>query len=109
MIEILLNICVINAQILYNIKHSVSELTVKQFRETLIDKTLNLRPTSRKLVQETKENNCNNASMSNTGNQKRSAPNRKLQETEEKCSRNRKLRKRCTECYKKISKAKGFR
>lgn len=47
MTEILLNTCVINAQILYNMKHSNSKLTVKQFRESLIDKMLNLRPTRR--------------------------------------------------------------
>ncbi|KAL5238422.1 hypothetical protein ACI65C_010229 [Semiaphis heraclei] len=45
-----------------------------------------------------------------TGNQRRSAaPKHKIEETEEKCPRNRKLRKRCSECYKKISQEKGFR
>lgn len=50
MTEILLNTCVINAQTLYNMKHSNSKLTVKQFRESLIEKILNLKPNSRKLV-----------------------------------------------------------
>lgn len=51
MTEILLNTCVINAQTLYNTKHSNSKLIVKQFRESLIDKMIDLKPTGRKLVQ----------------------------------------------------------
>ncbi|XP_025420762.1 uncharacterized protein LOC112690873 [Sipha flava] len=106
MTEILLNTCVISTKILYNMKHSNSKLTVKQFRESLIDKILNLRPTSRKLVQST---NLNISTPSTSGNQRRSAPKHKLEVTEEKYPRNRKIRRRCTECYKKIAKENGFR
>lgn len=106
MTEILLNTCVINAQILYNMKHSNSKLSVKQFRESLIDKMLNLRPTSRKLVQRT---DLDISTTSTRGNQRTSAPKHKLEITEEKCPRNRKIRRRCTECYKRISEEKGFR
>jgi archaellin len=106
MTEILLNTCVISTKILYNMKHSNSKLTVKQFRESLIDKILNLRPTSRKLVEST---NLNISTPSTSGNQRRSAPKHKLEVTEEKYPRNRKIRRRCTECYKKIAKENGFR
>lgn len=106
MTEILLNTSVINAQIMYNMKHYDSKMNVKQFRESLIDKMLNLRPTSRKLAQQMTVPNT----PKSTGNQRRSAaPKHKIEETEEKCPRNRKLRKRCSECYKKISQEKGFR
>jgi len=43
------------------------------------------------------------------GKQRSAALKHKTQETEEKCPRNRKLRKRCSEYYKKISHEKGFR
>ncbi|XP_025205105.1 piggyBac transposable element-derived protein 4-like [Melanaphis sacchari] len=102
MTEILLNTSVINAQIMYNMKYYNSKMNVKQFRESLIDKMLNLRPTSRKLAQEM-------STPKTTGNQRRSAaPKHKIEETEEKCARNRKLRKRCTECYKKYHKKKDL-
>lgn len=52
MTEILLNTSVINAQILYNMKHYHSKMNAKQFRESLIDRMLHLRPTSRKSAQE---------------------------------------------------------
>lgn len=106
MTEILLNTSVINAQIMHNIKHNDSKMNVKQFHESLIDKMLDLKPTSRKLPQQMKMPNT----PQSTGNQRRSAaPKHKIEETEEKCPRNRKLRKRCSECYKKISQEKGFR
>ncbi|XP_029347881.1 piggyBac transposable element-derived protein 4-like [Acyrthosiphon pisum] len=106
MTEILLNTSVINAQIMHNIKHNDSKMNVKQFRESLIDKMLDLKPTSRKLPQQMTTPNT----LKSTGNQRRSAaPKHKIEETEEKCPRNRKLRKRCSECYKKISQEKGFR
>lgn len=106
MTEILLNTSVINAQIMHNIKHNDSKMNVKQFRESLIDEMLDLRSTSRKLSQQMTVPNT----LKSTGNQRRSvAPKHKLEETEEKCPRNKKLRKRCSECYKNISQEKRFR
>jgi len=93
MTETLLNTSVINAQIMYNINHHDSKINVKQFRESLIDKMLNLRPISRKLAQQITVPNTPKSS----GNQTRSAaPKYKIEETEEKCPRNRKLRRRCS-------------
>lgn len=80
-------------------------MNVKQFCESLIDKMLDLKPTSRKLPQQMTVPNT----PKSTGNQRSTAPKHKIEETEEKCPRNRKLRKRCSKCYKKISQEKGFR
>jgi len=73
MIKILLNTCVINAQILYNMRHCNSNMTVdtvrvkvKQFRESLINKMLNFTQTNGKHVQQANIYNINTHSFTET-------------------------------------------
>jgi len=44
--EIILNTFVVNAQIMYNEQNFQNKLTIRKFREVLVDEFLNLKPTS---------------------------------------------------------------
>ncbi|XP_008181865.1 uncharacterized protein LOC100572765 [Acyrthosiphon pisum] len=85
--EIILGTSVVNALIIYNTKTPQNKMSITQFREALVDQILGLDQPK--------------------GTQEHITPPRssislkhKFQETSEKCSRNRKIRKRCTHCYK---------
>lgn len=44
--EIILNTFVVNSQIMYNEQHFRNKLTIHKFREVLVDKLLEFKPTS---------------------------------------------------------------
>lgn len=95
--EILLGTSVVNALIVYNKIHE-RKLKITQFRELLVDQMLGLEKQNESIVNE----------PSTSGN-KRSKGNTKhyFQETTEKCSRNRRLRKRCVHCYQSVKDVEG--
>jgi len=92
--EIILGTSVVNALIIYNTKTPQNKMSITQFREALVDQILELDQPK--------------------GTQEHITPSRgsislkhKFQETSEKCSRNRKIRKRCTHCYKENAARNG--
>lgn len=99
--EIILNTFVVNSQIMYNEQNFRNKLTIHKFREVLVDKLLELKPTSLRV--------SNSEQPLDNRFQRRQLIKHKLEETEEKCSRNRKKRKRCIECYTKFSKELGYK
>ncbi|KAL4099071.1 hypothetical protein QTP88_023560 [Uroleucon formosanum] len=88
---------VVNALIVYNRTHE-RKLKITQFRKILVDQMLELEKQNESIVNEPP-----------TSGNKRSKGNTKhyFQETTEKCSRNRKLRKRCVHCYQSIKDVEG--
>ncbi|XP_025197518.1 uncharacterized protein LOC112596230 [Melanaphis sacchari] len=86
---------------MYNEQHFRNKLTIHKFREVLVDKLLELKPTSLRV--------SNSEQPLENRFQRRQIIKHKLEETEEKCSRNRKKRKRCIECYTKFSKELGYK
>lgn len=85
---------------MYNQQHFQKKLTIRQFREVLSDNLLKLEPTSR---------SSTIARFGENRSQRRQILKHKLEETEEKCQRNRKIRRRCTECYSKYSSELGYK
>ncbi|XP_026819540.1 piggyBac transposable element-derived protein 4-like [Rhopalosiphum maidis] len=70
-------------------------------RKMLVDKLLELKPTSLRV--------SNSEQPLENRFQRRQIIKHKLEETEEKCSRNRKKRNRCIECYTKFSNELGYK
>ncbi|KAL5245970.1 hypothetical protein ACI65C_013378 [Semiaphis heraclei] len=83
---------------MYNEQHFRNKLTIHKFREVLVDKLLELKPTSLRV--------SNSEQPLENRFQRRQIIKHKLEETEEKCSRNRKKRKR--EALNKAKKVKPF-
>jgi len=84
--EIILGTSVVNALLIYNTKTPQKKMSITQFREALVDQILGLDQ-----PKDIQEQITPKSSIS---------LKHKFQETSEKCSRNRKIRKRCTHCYK---------
>ncbi|KAL4104076.1 hypothetical protein QTP88_019389 [Uroleucon formosanum] len=102
--EIILNTFVVNAQIMYNQHNFQKKLSIRQFRELIVDKLLKLEPSSRTTVSQTSATQ----KLGENRLHRRLALKHKLEETEDKCHRNRKIR-RCTECYKNYSAELGYK
>lgn len=85
--EIILGTSVVNAFIIYNTKTPQNKMSITQFREALVDQILGLDQPKSILEQITPPRSLITLKH-------------KFQETSEKCSRNHKIRKRCTHCYK---------
>ncbi|KAL4143907.1 hypothetical protein QTP88_006161 [Uroleucon formosanum] len=103
--EIILNTFVVNAQIMYNQHKFQKKLSIRQFRELIVDKLLKLEPSSRTTVSQTSATQ----KLGENRLHRRLALKHKLEETEDKCHRNRKIRRRCTECYKNYSAELGYK
>ncbi|KAL4103566.1 hypothetical protein QTP88_018927 [Uroleucon formosanum] len=103
--EIILNTFVVNAQIMYNQHNFQKKLNIRQFRELIVDKLLKLEPSSRTTVSQTSATQ----KLGENRLHRRLALKHKLEETEDKCHRNRKIRRRCTECYKNYSAELGYK
>lgn len=86
-IELLMGTSVVNALVVYKMVHPTSKMSVTKFRETLVESLLEITGED-EVPQKDK---------------KRKKIQHEMKETEEKCKRNRKIRKRCIYCYKKIS------
>ena len=91
--ELIFGTTVVNALIVYKIVSENKNMSIIKFREELVNSLLNINP-------------CPDDS---TEVNSTTTPKRKhiLKETEEKCARNRKIRKRCTLCYKTLAKSVG--
>lgn len=89
--EILLGTAVVNALIVHNLNTPQNKLKITQFREALINELLGLN-------QPLLHQDPVPTSMSSTS--RRTLSKHILDETSEKCTRNRKIRKRCAHCYK---------
>lgn len=100
--EIILNTFFLNAQIMYNHQSFRTKLTINQFREALVDELLKLKPTSRMVPNFTAIEQPSNDRI-----QRRQTIKHKLEETEERCQQNRKIR--CTEYYKRLSNYLGYK
>jgi len=83
--EIILGTSVVNALIIYNTKTPQNKMSITQFREALVDQILGL--DQPKDIQEQIAPPRSSISLKH-----------KFQETSEKCTRNRKIRKRRTHC-----------
>jgi len=92
--EIILGTSVVNALIIYNTKTLQKKMSITQFREALVDQILGLDQPKSILEQITPPRSSITLKH-------------KFQETSEKCSRNRKIRKRCTHCYKENAARNG--
>jgi len=89
---------------MYNQHHFQKKISIRQFREVIVDKLLKLEPSSINAVSHI------SATPKLVENRfyRRLSIKHKLEETEDKCRRNRKIR-RCTECYMKYSAELGYK
>lgn len=92
--EIILGTSIVNALIIYNTKTPQNKMSITQFREALVDQILGL--DQPKDIQEQIAPPRSSISLKH-----------KFQETSEKCTRNRKIRKRCTHCYQENAARNG--
>lgn len=88
--ELLMGTTVVNSFIVYKCGNPDKKISITQYREELVSSLLSLeRENDRLQINKQKHSHV-------------------IEETGEKCKRNRKIRKRCTNCYKKNSVEHGF-
>ena len=86
---------------MYNQHNFQKKLSIRQFREVIVYKLLTLEPSYRTGVSHISTSVT--PKLVENRFHRRLATKHQLEETEDKCQRNRKIRRRCTECYKKYS------
>lgn len=90
---------------MYNQHNFQKKLTIRQFRQVIVDKLLILEPSYRTGISHTSAT----PKLVENRFHRRLATKHQQEETEDKCQRNRKIRRRCTECYKKYSAELGYK
>lgn len=89
--ELFMGTTVVNGLIVYRMGNPGKTISVTSYREALVNSLLNL-------------------DIEKDGSQtKKSKHGHVIKETDQKCKRNRKIRKRCIICYQKISAQQGFK
>lgn len=79
---------------MYN-QHFQIKLTIRQFHEFLVDKLLKLEPTSKTAI----SHKSATPKLVKNKFQRRLGIKHKLEGTKDKCQRNKKKRRKCTECF----------
>lgn len=87
-VELLMGTTVVNALVLYKAVHSESNICITKFREELVTSILDFKKSDENRTKKGKHNHI-------------------IEETDQKCSRNRKIRKRCFVCYRMFSEKYG--